>query len=309
MRRSKTIPVPKAEENTRLDKFLLRKFPNASYSNLQKLIRKKDIKVNGKRTSAGYNLNSRDIISVASFLYEKFQKSSDKKNQKTKKIPKKNIENFKKLIIYKDDNLIAINKPGGLPVQGGSKVKISVDDYLPHLKFNKKEVPKLVHRLDKDTTGVLLIARNRATQKKLMEAFKTKNKLKKIYLATVIGKLTKKSGTIKFPLIKKVVNGVEKVYKDEVAGKEAITKYKVLSYSKKYNVSKLEVQILTGRTHQIRVHMKEIGHPIIGDGKYGGKRAFVKGMENKLHLHAHKIFGAVRGEWIAATEEKIKTQR
>jgi len=103
-----------------------------------------------------------------------------------------------------------------------------------------------------------------------------------------VGKPNKAEDTINIPLIKRIENNVEKVYRDP-NGKEAITRYKLLRYSEKHNVSLLEVKILTGRTHQIRVHLKEKGLPILGDGKYGGKKAFVKGFSNKLHLHSYSL--------------------
>ena len=189
-----------------------------------------------------------------------------------------------------DKNIFAINKPKGLAVQSGTKIEKSVNDYLKYLKDNNGEIPKLVHRLDKDTSGILILAKNRESADLLSNYFKNKDQnIDKIYLALVIGKFSKDQGEINIPLLKKVENGVEKVYKDEKEGKDAITLYKVIGYSTKYNVSLVEVKILTGRTHQIRVHMKEIGHPILGDGKYGSKKAFIDGLSNDMHLHAYYI--------------------
>lgn len=283
------ISIPQEYCDTRLDKFLLSIFQNTQYSNLQKLIRKKDIKVNDKRVETNYRLSLGDIVSMPEFIYNDLKKSNKKPKTQQKEITKQQIKNFINTIIYKDQNIIAINKPQGLAVQGGTNIKISVDDYLPYLKFGSQQDPKLVHRIDKDTSGLLLIARNNPTAKKLTNLFNEKNKIKKTYLAIVIGKLSKISGEISHPLIKKLSGGIEKVYKDSKLGKEAITKFRVLSYSKKYNISLIEAEILTGRTHQIRVHLKEFGHPILGDGKYGGKKAFVEGLGRTLHLHSYKI--------------------
>jgi 23S rRNA pseudouridine955/2504/2580 synthase len=285
------IDVPQELQNIRLDKFLLNIFPNTSYSNLQKLIRKKDIRINGTRTEANHKLNLNDIISIPEFIYNDLKNSSKKAqiNQKKSKISERQIKDFKKNIIYKDENIIAINKPQGLAVQGGSNIKISIADFLPYLRFNNQQNPKLVHRIDKNTSGLLLIARNTKIAEKLTKLFKEKEGLTKTYLAIVIGKLPKNTGIISHPLIKKFSGGIEKVYKDNKLGKEAITKFKVLSYSQKYDISLVEVRILTGRTHQIRVHFKEFGHPILGDGKYGGKKAFIQDLNDSMHLHSYKI--------------------
>jgi len=286
------IDIPQEYYGTRLDKFLMNMFQNTPYSNLQKLIRKKDIRLNGKRTETNYRLDLDDVISMPEFIYNDLQGSSEIEKNPTdnkKHISSKQIKDFMKTIIHKDDNIIAINKPQGLAVQGGSNIKVSVADYLPHLRFENQQNPQLVHRIDKDTSGLLLIARNTKTSEKLTKFFKERNKIQKTYLAIVIGELPKKSGTISHPLIKKFSGGVEKVYKDSKLGKEAITNFKVLSYSQSYDVSLLEVKILTGRTHQIRVHLKDFGHPILGDGKYGGKRAFIEELSDTMHLHSYKI--------------------
>jgi 23S rRNA pseudouridine955/2504/2580 synthase len=284
------IAIPQKYYNTRLDKFLTQIFQNIPYSNLQRLIRKKDIKVNERRTELNYRLTETDTITIPEFIYQNLKlkyKISKPVNKKT--ISEIETQNFIKTIIYKDANIIVINKSQGLSVQGGSNIKISVADYLPYLKFENTQTPKLVHRIDKDTSGLLLIARNSQTAEKLTKLFKQRNKIRKIYLTIVIGKLSKDQGIISYPLIKKSNGGIEKVYKDNQFGKEAITNFKLLSYSKKYNVSLVEAEILTGRTHQIRVHFKEFGHPILGDGKYGGKKAFVEDLDNTIHLHSHKI--------------------
>jgi len=286
------INIPERNQNKRLDKFLMNLFPNVSFGNLQKLVRKKDIRVNGRKTETNYKLEVGDNISLPKFIYDSFLRGDEnkKKSQNDKKgISDKKVKEFLKTVVYKDENIIAINKPQGLAVQGGSNIKASVVDYLPCLKFEKQEKPRLVHRIDKDTSGLLLIARNSEMCEKLAGFFKEKNKIRKIYLAIVVGKLPKNKGTISHPLIKKFNRGIEKVYKDNQLGKEAITNFRVISYSKKFNVSLVEVEILTGRTHQIRVHFKEFGHPILGDGKYGGKKAFVEGLGDKMHLHSYKI--------------------
>ena len=288
----KIIKIEKKYENLRLDKLLFSIFSNVNNVLIQKAIRNKDIILNNKSVkSANTILKQNDELGLTNFIVKIFSNPSQKVEKKSDlKFTDKEIEKIKNCIIYKDSNIIAINKPSGLAVQSGSKIEKSLNDYLQFLRFENQENPKLVHRLDKDTSGLIIIARNHEIAEKLAEYFKNKDeKLDKIYLTLAVGKFLNTEGKIEFPLIKKVENGVEKVYRDEKNGKEATTIYKVLGYSEKYNVSLLEVKILTGRTHQIRVHLKEIGHPILGDGKYGGKKAFVAGLSEKIHLHSYKI--------------------
>lgn len=287
----KIIIVEKEFNNLRLDKLLQVVFRNVNNTIVQKALRNKDILVNGLSIQNNYRLKVNDNIMLSNFILKILNSSETiKKTKKDIYISDTDLKNFKKLIIYKDKNILAINKTKGLAVQSGTKIEKSVNDFLKYLKYDENEVPKLVHRLDKDTSGVLILARNKNAAELLSEYFKNKDKnIEKIYLALVVGKFLHNEGEIKIPLLKKLENGVEKVYKDEKDGKEAITVYKVLDYSEKYNVSLLEIKLLTGRTHQIRVHMKEIGHPILGDGKYGSKKAFINGLSEDMHLHSYSM--------------------
>lgn len=283
-------------DGLRLDKFLFKKFENANNVLIQKSLRNKDILVNEKTAKNNQTLNAGDNLLLSKFLL-KILNSPPKtiSSKKELKFTDKEIEKVKNYIIYKDDYIIAINKPSGLAVQSGTKIEKSLNDFLPFLKFEKAENPKLVHRLDKDTSGALLLARKRESAEILSNYFKEKTEdesssmIDKIYLTLVVGKPSRNEDLINIPLIKKLENGVEKVYRDEKEGKKALTRYKVIEYFEQYNVSLLEVKILTGRTHQIRVHLKEIGHPIVGDGKYGGKRAFIETLGDKLFLHSYRI--------------------
>lgn len=290
--RYQTTIIENKYNNYRLDKFLYNKFSNVSNVLIQKAIRNKDILLNSSSLKKSNEiLHSGDELSLSNFIIKIFNNPPQIiKDKNDLKFTDKEIEKIKNCVIYKDDHILAINKPAGLSVQSGSKIEKSVNDYLKFLKFEKDDAVRLVHRLDKDTSGVLLLARDKETTDILADYFKEKEeKLDKVYLALTIGKFTKTEGTINYPLLKKIENGVEKVYKDEKQGKEAKTVYKVLNYNSKFNVSLVKIKILTGRTHQIRVHLKEIGHSILGDGKYGGKSAFVDGLNRKMHLHSYKI--------------------
>jgi RluA family pseudouridine synthase len=258
----------------RLDKFLCQKF-DISFGLAQKLIREKKIKINSAKSDASYKIKEGDQVEI-------FVDLKNRTNFKKEKpqISDNKIANFLKNIIFEDDNLAAINKPSGLAVQGGSSIEISVDDFISKKKW------QLVHRLDKDTSGILLVAKNQKTADFLTEQFRNKT-INKTYLALVYGVLKKESGTINIPLKKKYIDKSEKVRPDFSDGKEAITNYKLLKNFKDYAL--VELNPITGRTHQLRVHMKEIGHAIINDVKYGGRDVLRKDLCKRLCLHAYKI--------------------
>jgi 23S rRNA pseudouridine955/2504/2580 synthase len=267
------IKISPDDVGARIEKFLAKKALGFSLS--QKLVRKKQILINGKITKIGYKIEEGDEVSIPDI-------DISKKPIKKPTISKENLEKITKNIIYKDDNLIVINKISGIATQGGSNIKFSVDNALPYLKFDQDQTPRLVHRLDRDTSGILLIARNRGVAEILLEKFKNK-KINKTYLALIAGTPAKKIGEINLPLLKKYQGTNEKVYVDE-DGKEAITKYKILSSQN--NISLIELKPITGRTHQLRVHLKEIGYPILGDYKYGKRD---RNDFKRLALHAFKV--------------------
>ena len=192
------------------------------------------------------------------------------------------VEQFNKLIIFENNDYVIINKPPGLASQGGTGIKISVDDMIGAIS----ERYKLIHRLDKDTSGVLAIAKKTTAAAHFSKLLQNKE-VTKIYWALVRGVPPKMKGVIKLSLAKRG-DKMEKVEVDDIDGKKAITEYTVLERLAK-EMSWLELSPITGRTHQLRVHCAAIGCPIIGDGKYGGAEAFDKGMTNKLHLHARRL--------------------
>lgn len=190
-------------------------------------------------------------------------------------------------IIYQDKHITILNKPINFPVQGGNKVKYSIDKIINL----HKEHYRLTHRLDKDTSGILILAKSEKSAQKITKLFQNK-KIYKTYLALVVGKPEHKSDVINYPIVKKKMpNGKEimQIGKKDKNLKSAMTKYKVIDQLGN-KLSLLEVEPLTGRKHQIRIHLTTIGTPILGDGKYGGKRAFISNFSNKIHLHSYKIF-------------------
>lgn len=303
MSRVQIITVGPGDGDQRLDRWFKRMFPHVSQGRIEKMCRKGDLRIDGARAKASSRVEVGQDVRIPP-LPEPGQVTSQ---------PKPNVSDtdaamIKSCVLYRDAQIIVINKPPGLPTQGGSKQTRHVDGLSEALKFELDEKPRLVHRLDKDTSGVLVLARTREIAGKLTEAFRHRA-TRKIYWAAVAGVPHPMMGTIKYGLVKAPGHGArgegEKMHAihprevDNTDGaKHATTDYAVLSSLAK-RASWVALVPVTGRTHQLRAHMSELGHPIIGDGKYGGS-----GQENlgdgwgaqlggeisrKLHLHARSI--------------------
>lgn len=272
------VTVREIDDGMRLNRWFLKYYPNITMGRLQKLLRTKQIKVDGARAEASLKLAAGQTVRIPPL------KNDEALPEKSKTLLPKEIEFMQSLVIYKDSDIIAINKPSGLAVQGGTNTRFHVDGLLDALIFEKEERPKLVHRIDKDTSGVLLLARNRKSADLLTKAFR-EHKLQKTYLALVNGCPKQSSGEIRAPLAK-----VGERMQVSADGQSAKTLYKVLdSVGEKFAL--VEASPLSGRTHQIRAHLESIGCPIVGDDKYfGGQgRAKCSLFADKLHLHAYKI--------------------
>ena len=270
------IKVKNEDDGIRLNRWFLKYYPGLGLGRLQKLLRTKQIKVNGKKAESATRLEVGDEVRVPPLDNEKTEVVH-------KEVSAHDIEFINNMVIYKDDKIIVLNKPSGLAVQGGTNTLRHIDGMLEALKFGNDEKPKLVHRIDKDTSGILVLARTRKVAEVLTKAFREKT-LQKTYLALVRGAPKKDFGTIKAPLEK--IDGRVQIFE---GGKHAITEYEVLDrVSDRYAL--VAASPLTGRTHQIRAHMEYLGTPIMGDGKYfGTEREKSNLLANKLHLHAYKI--------------------
>jgi len=193
------------------------------------------------------------------------------------------------MVIRETKSAIVLNKPPGLATQGGSKTNKHVDGLLDaFVEDDDTPRPRLVHRLDKDTSGVLLIARTPGSAASYSKRFSGRS-ARKVYWALIVGVPDVKEGTIDAPLAKQPGSGGEKMHVDLENGQPAKTRYRVVETAGK-KAAWVELEPLTGRTHQLRVHLEAIGHPIVGDGKYGGQDAFLTGsISRKMHLHARRL--------------------
>lgn len=270
------VKIKPEDDGMRLNRWFLKYYPNLPLARLQKLLRTKQIKVDGKRAEVSLKLASGQEMRIPP-MEDKLEEA------KPRDVSARDEELIKSMVIYRDDNIIVLNKPAGLAVQGGTNTLHHVDGMLGALKFGRDEAPKLVHRIDKETSGILVLARDRKNAESLTKAFKERD-LNKTYLALVRGCPKKVSGEIKAGLLKVG----EKMHVDD-DGKKAVTEYRVLDAAGN-KFALVEAKPMTGRTHQIRAHLEYLGTPIVGDDKYfGDKREKFAAFKDKLYLHAYKI--------------------
>jgi 23S rRNA pseudouridine955/2504/2580 synthase len=270
----------------RLDRWFRRHYPELSHGRLEKLLRTGQVRVDGKRARAGDPVVPGQTIRVPP-LAEPSTPSP------ARRIRPQDEALLRDLVLYRDASAIVINKPAGLAVQGGTKTGKHVDGLLDTLRFDSAERPRLVHRLDKDTSGVLLIARDAAAAAFFTRAFREKT-TRKIYWAAVAGLPQLRQGRIDLALAKRAGAGGERVHAGDEDGKSAVTYYRVIDHAGD-RASWLALLPVTGRTHQLRAHCAALGTPILGDGKYGASAAHLAAhlagvvAANRLHLHARSL--------------------
>ena len=289
------VTVNDDEAGDRLDRWLKRRYSDVTQGQVEKLLRTGQVRLDGKRAKSSARVEAGQVVRVPP-LAAGAGRSAEAAPRSAKKpaASSKDIKALQDAVIYKDDWVLAVNKASGLATQGGTGQSRHVDAMLDGLIFDRKERPRLVHRLDRDTSGVLLLARTAAAARDLTAAFRGKD-ARKIYWAVVVGKPPKARGVIDMSLGKATSDGgMEKVAAlGPEAGKRALTLYQTIATGrgKSRGLTWLALMPLTGRTHQLRVHCAEMGMPIIGDGKYGGKRAFPAKPDfpKRLMLHAQEI--------------------
>ncbi len=302
MSRVQTVTVAEGEGDQRLDRWIKRRFPQVSQGMIEKMCRKGECRVDGGRVKSSTRVEEGQQVrmpplpdTAAPVVVRTTVSDADTRM-------------IQSCVIYRDDHIIALNKPPGLATQGGSGQSRHVDGLAEALKFGFEEKPRLVHRLDRDTSGVLLLARTRLAAKALTAAMRHRE-TRKIYWALVAGVPTPYLAEIKYGLVKAAGHGrggegekmiavhprdIESTYGAKRAHTLYATLYRVAS-----RAAWVALEPLTGRTHQLRAHMAEIGHPIIGDGKYGGSGQENMGdgwgaqlggiISKKLHLHARML--------------------
>jgi 23S rRNA pseudouridine955/2504/2580 synthase len=287
---ARTFTVKPDDDDIRLDRWFKRHVPDASFNLVSRWARTGQLRVDGKRATPGDRVKAGQQIRVppADPAMAATSEVKAKRAPKRPELSEDEIAFAQNLVIYRDDAAIVLNKPPGLATQGGTKTDEHIDGLLDALWFEAEGRPKLVHRLDKDTSGALLIGRSAKAAGHFAKAFSSRT-ARKVYWALVVGVPDIKDGMIELPLAKQPGSGGEKMHVDEKAGLPARTRYRVIERAGN-TATWVELQPFTGRTHQLRVHMAAIGHPIVGDGKYGGREAFLTGsISRKMHLHARRI--------------------
>jgi 23S rRNA pseudouridine955/2504/2580 synthase len=284
MNDAETIIIAAEDDGIRLDRWFKRHREGTPHALLARWARSGVLTLDGKKADVS------DRIAAGQILVAPHPPAPAAPRPRTSRIPLDDdaIAFAHSLVIHRDASALVLDKPPGLATQGGTKTTEHVDGLLDALQFDAPVRPKLVHRLDKDTSGALLIARTPRAAAFFSKAFSNRD-ARKTYWAIVVGVPAVEAGEINLPLAKQPGTGGEKMHVSEEAGQPSVTRYRVLDLAGN-EAAWVELQPLTGRTHQLRVHMAAIGHPIVGDGKYGGKAAFLTGsISRKLHLHARRL--------------------
>jgi 23S rRNA pseudouridine955/2504/2580 synthase len=294
------VTVKPEDADQRLDRWVRRLFPHLTQGRLERMCRKGEIRVDGGRVRPSDRLEPGRVVRLPPIPVD-----DGRPPPADAEVADADAEMIQAAVIHRDEHVIALNKPPGLAVQGGSKQTRHLDALAEALRFGRDEKPRLVHRLDRDTSGVIVMGRSARAAAALARAFQSRD-ARKIYWAAVAGAPSPRAGTIRTGLVKAPGHGAggegEKmlvVPHDAVAAtpgaKRATTDYRVLEASGR-RAAWVALAPVTGRTHQLRAHMAALGHPIVGDGKYGagvaleGRAPDLGGaVSRKLHLHARSL--------------------
>ena len=275
--------VDKDDDGIRLDRWFKRHLPQVSFGMVSKWARTGQVRVDGKRAKPEDRLAAGQVLRVPPG-----GEATAKKPREVRPLTEEQLDQAEAMLIERTDSALVLNKPPGLATPGGTTTPAHVDGLLDAYAGEDEPRPRLVHRLDKDTSGVLLVARTPGSAAFFSKRFSGRS-AKKVYWALVVGVPEIADGIIEAPIAKQPGTGGEKMHVDEENGQPAKTKYRIVDRAGN-RAAWLELEPLTGRTHQLRVHCAAIGHPIVGDGKYGGQDAFLTGsISRKMHLHARRL--------------------
>jgi 23S rRNA pseudouridine955/2504/2580 synthase len=285
MAEARTFTVDEDDDGIRLDRWFKRHLPDVGFNLVSRWSRTGQLRLNGKKASPGDRIETGQEIRIPPRAAQPVRPA--RKKPRREPLTDDEEQFVREMIIYEDPHGFVLNTPPGLATQGGTKTHQHLDRLLDGLAGDGGR-PKLVHRLDKDTSGALLVARTARAAGHFAKSFSGRS-ARKIYWALVVGVPSADEGLIDAPLAKQPGTGGEKMHIDEENGLPAKTRWRVIDRAGN-RAAWLELQPLTGRTHQLRAHMAAIGHPILGDGKYGGQEAFLTGgLSRKLHLHARRL--------------------
>ena len=284
------LVVTDDEDDTRVDRWLKRKFHGLTQGQIEKALRKGEIRIDGARAKSNTRVKSGQKVRVPP-MSPAHEPDPDDQKPRTK-VKSSDADMMRSLVIYEDDRIIALNKPAGLAVQGGTGTSRHIDALSRALVEDTEEKPRLVHRLDRDTTGVLVLAKTTGSANQLGKLFRSRD-LDKIYWAVTLGVPHPQDGDIRGWMIKSSGPGGEKekmraAPQNEKGALYALTLYSVIQKAAQ-KAAWVALKPETGRTHQLRFHMAEMGTAIVGDRKYTCDREAPQGLADGLHLHARAL--------------------
>jgi len=305
------VTIDDNNSGQRIDNFLVTLLKGVPKGKIYNLLRKGEIRVNKKRTKPDYRLVHDDIVRIAPIVVAP---ESEKPT-----LPDRLKNDIESRIVYEDKGLIVVNKPSGLAVHGGSGLSFGLVEVIRQMRPQEKFI-ELVHRLDRDTSGLIMIAKKRSVLKELHTALREKEGVQKTYLALVYGNWPKRKEQVNAPLLKNELKSGERIVKVHTDGKESLTRFKLVRQFEGYSL--VECEPVTGRTHQIRVHTLHAGYPIVGDDKYSPSECLKETKAlgfKRLCLHATRLDIMLNGvrmlfeapldkEWQSLMNEKLEAK-